>query len=259
MDFSFVEDNDLRTKLEAAYVQEQETMKEKAESLLNERLEEATTGLKNKVNELLSEKKKLQEKYGDIKDPQAALDALKFLQEDEMARLLKEGKFEEVLERRTATLKSDYEAKLTEMNSNFEAVQERANTYEGMYKTKMVEDALRNAAIKAKVRPEALTDIILRGNTIFSLGDDNKTVEARDSNGKLLMNSDGTTILTPDAWVNDLKVTARHFWPDNESARFNPNNGDMSDLDAAIAAAANKGDSAKYRELRAKRAKLMHG
>ena len=66
MDFSFVEDNDLRTKLEAAYVQEQETMKEKAESLLNERLEEATTGLKNKVNELLSEKKKLQEKYGDI-------------------------------------------------------------------------------------------------------------------------------------------------------------------------------------------------
>lgn len=259
MDFSFIEDADLRTKLEAAYVQEQENMKEKAESLLNERLEEATAGLKNKVNELLTEKKKLQEKYSEIKDPQAALDALKFLQEDEMAKLLKEGKFEEVIERRTATLKSDYEAKITEMNSNFDAVQEKANTYESMYKTKMVEDALRNAAIKAKVRPEALTDIILRGNTIFSLGEDNRTVEARDSKGKLLMNNDGTTILTPDAWVNDLKTTARHFWPDNESAKFNPNNGDMSDLDAAIAAAANKGDSAKYRELRAKREKLMHG
>lgn len=259
MDFSFIEDADLRTKLEAAYVQEQEAMKEKAESLLNERLEEATSGLKNKVNELLSEKKKLQEKYGEIKDPQAALDALKFLQEDEMAKLLKEGKFEEVIERRTATMKSDYESKITEMNSNFEAVQERADTYENMYKTKMVEDALRNAALKAKVRPEALTDIILRGNTIFSLGADNKTVEARDSNGKLMTSSDGTTILTPDAWVNDLKITARHFWPDNESARFNPNNGDMSDLDAAITAAANKGDSMKYRELRAKREKLLHG
>lgn len=256
MDFSFIEDVELRGKLEAQYKQDQDAKKEETEALINQRLEEATSGLKNKVTELLSEKKNLQEKYREIKDPQAALDALKFLQEDEMAKLLKEGKFEEVIDRRTASLRGDYEAKITELDSTFKEVKERADSFENLYKTKVLQDGLREAAIKAKVRPEALPDVILRGTSVFNLGEDNHTLEARDAKGKLLMNSDGTAILTPDTWIQDLKKTARHFWPDNESARFSGNAGDLSDLDAAMVAAANRGDTAKYKELRAKRQKM---
>lgn len=256
MDFSFIEDSELRQKLEAAYAAEKTQQQENSEQEFNRKLEEKTTGLKNKIDELISEKRKLQDKFKNITDPEAALEALKFVQEDEMAKLLKEGKFEEVIERRTANIRGDYEAKIEELSSNFSSVQQKASTFEGLYKTKMVEDALREAAIKAKVRTEALPDVILRGRVVFALGEDNKTVEARDERGKLLMNSDGTAILTPDSWIQDLKVTARHFWPDNESARFAVNSGDLSDLDAAIAAAANKGDTKRYRELRAKKQKL---
>lgn len=246
MDFSFIEDEALRAKA----VEEYNASKAEMENKFNGMLQEATTGLKSKNDELLAEKKKLQERFKGITNPEDALEALKFITENEDVRMIKEGRLDEVIERRTSTLKSDYEAKIGELSSTLETERKKGQQYESLFKTKMVEDALRDAALAAKVRPTAVKDIVLRGMGVFALSEDNTTIEARDGRGKLLKTAD-EKILNPILWIEGLKTEAPHFWPDSESARFDSNSGDAEDLERKIRAAADKNDTKEYRRLRA--------
>ncbi len=251
--FDYIEDPDVRQKAIESHNAEIKATKESLLSDIDKKIEEATAGLKNKNKELLDEKKKIQETLKNFEniDPQKAKEALEFLETNAEAQMIKEGKINELIDRKTSQMKSDHETALAEILSSLEETSTKATTFEKLYKTKMIEDGLREAALKAKVRPEAIDDIILRGSREFSLATDG-TVEARDSDGKLKKTLDDK-VLTPSNWIDGLKKTSPHYWPDSQGigarGRFSS---DPNDYAAALADAAKAGNIDAYRKLRKK-------
>lgn len=239
VDFSMIEDQELKTKLEAA-----------TNEAIKASVDEAVAGLKSKNEELIGEKRKIQDilKQFDGLDPVKAAEALKFLEGNEEAQLIKDGKFNELIEKRTSVLKSDYEAKLSELTTINTELKKSGDNYKTIYERKLVEDALREVAIQAKVRPEALVDILMRGTALFSVGADG-SVEARDRDGKLLKNDEGL-VVSPKVWIESLKSMSPHYWPESEGAGFRGRGGSGGDDTGILADAASSGNMDKYRKLR---------
>lgn len=250
--FDFIEDPELRQK---AIDQYEASMKEVTESI-DAKIDEAVSGLKAKNEELLGEKKAIQEKlaqFSEITDPEKALEALRFIQENEDAQLIKEGKVDELVEKRTSNLRIEHEKQLNELKEQLEEVAGAKSKYETLYKTKIMDDAMREVAVKAGVRPEAITDVLMRSKEIFSLAEDG-TLEARDENGKLLKNDKGN-VITPVVWLEGLKETAPHYWPSSSGVGARGGNiTNDADLTAKLAQYAKEGNMDAYRKLRAKMA-----
>lgn len=251
-DFDFIEDKDVREKVENAHKLEVDELTVNLKNANKVAIEDAVSGLKTKNSEILDEKKTLQEaaKLFEGIEAEAAKEALEFYEKNKDAEFLKDGKLEDLLEKKTSALKSDHETVMTELNGKFEEASTQGNMYRSLYETKVIDDALRQAAIDAKVRPEALSDIIMRGRGVFSL-DEKKQVEARDSEGKLAKTSDDK-VLTTKNWVEDLKATSPHYWPNSEGAGAHGGDpGNAGDYTAKLQAAASSGDMVEYRRLRA--------
>ena len=249
MDFKFITDDDQRVQAEDEYKAELIELKDQHKLQLDEEI----SGLKSKNAEILDEKKKIDAKMKEFDDYDFAKanEALGFLENNKDAQLIKDGKVEELIEKKTSTMRSDHETTLTELNSNLSVEKTRGNLYEGLYKTKMVEDALREAAAVAKVRTVAVTDILLRGRDIFSLAED-ESIEARDVEGKLRKTGDDK-VLTTTNWLEGLKKTCPHYWEDSKGAGADGGGaGDEGDLTIALNRAAEGGNMIEYRRLRKK-------
>jgi hypothetical protein len=248
MDFSFIEDTDLRTKVETDYATEEATRKEETQKLV----EDSISAMTEKNAQLLDEKKKIQKTLRDFDglDAEAAKEALKFLENNEDAQLIKDGKIEELLDRRTSTLRTDHEAVVEDLSTNLIEEKESKKKYKGLYQSKLLDDALTSAAIVAKVLPSAIADVLLNGKNIFSVADDG-TIEARDKDGKIRKTDDGK-VLDTSIWLNDRKTTSVHWWGMSEGGNLTPG-ADANDYAAALANAATKGDTAAFRRLRKKK------
>lgn len=249
MDFDFITDEGQRAEAVEAYNSSIADINDQHKLALDEEV----NGLKSKNAELLDEKKKVDTKLKDFDnyDFDAANEALDFLKNNTNAKLIKDGKVDELIEKETSAMRSDHEAALAEVNGNLDTETARGNLYEGLYKTKMVEDALRDAAVAAKIRPEAITDVLLHGRNIFSLAEDG-SVEARDSEGKLRKTGDDK-VLTTSNWIEGLKKASPHYWPGSEGAgAYGGGEGGGDDLAASIQRAADSGNHAEYRRLRKK-------
>jgi len=248
MDFTFIEDDKLRGQAEEAYNAEVKANTEDIDS----KISAAVAGLKTKNEELLGEKKTIQEKlqkFADISDPEEAIKALKFINESEEAQMIRDGKFDELLEKRTSTMRLEHDTAITDLSEKLLEVTDGKGKYKGLYQTKIMDDALRAVAIKAGIRPEAIPDVLLHAKTLFNLGTDG-SVEARTSDGKLQKNEDGN-VVTPSVWMEGLKTVSPHYWPSSEGSGAQGGNitGD-ADTTEKLAALAKKGDMAGYRRLR---------
>lgn len=252
MEFDFIEDEGLRNQAIEAYNSSITELKDTHKL----QLDEAVSGLKSKNAELLDEKKQTQQKLKKFEDYNfdAANEALDFLKNNKNAQLIKDGKVDELIEKETSTLRSDHEAALSELQSQLSGLKQHGELYESLYKTKMVEDSLREAAVAAKIRPEAITDVLLHGRNIFALAEDG-SVEARDNEGKLRKTADDK-VLTTSNWIEGLKRTSPHYWPESVSANLRGGGpGDEGDMTLALNRAAAKGDMAEYRRLRKRQLK----
>lgn len=210
-------------------------------------IESAVGDLKNKNSELIGEKKKLAEKLSSMDgiDPEAARKALDFMSNNEIAKLISEGKTDEALSSYTEKLRATYEEKIAAISEDIEKSKNEANTYKTRYEISIIDSEIRKEALKQGILPEALDDVILRARQIFTYGEDG-TIEARDKDGNLMKVED--KLLTSSLWVKDLP---RHYWPASDGA--GAQGGQKGDTDAQLSAAASSGDLAKYRKLRSKK------
>lgn len=251
MEFEFIEDEAVRAKAVEAHKASVASINEGIDT----KIEEAVGQLKAKNEELIGEKRTIQEtlKNFDNIDPKKAREALDFLDGNEEAQMIKDGKIEDVLAKRTSALISDHEATMTELMTKLSESETSGDLHKGLYQRKMIEDALRDAAFKAKVRPEALTDILLRGSSVFSLAEDG-SVEARTADGKLTK-TDDEKVLTTSLWIEGLKKVSPHYWPASEGIDANGESTSGSDIEVAMQRAASKGDHTEYRRLKKKKDK----
>jgi len=222
---------------------------EMAKSLVTTKVEEAISDLKSKNSELIGEKRKLAEKLEAIKDFdfEKAKKAMDFVDKDETAKLLAEGKFDEVIEARTAKVKDEYDSKIQEILEAKAAAESEVSVLRKNIDSITIETHLRKIASKAGILPDAMDDVLLRGQMVFSVGEDGN-LEARDKNGDFIK-VDGK-ILTPGSWISSLP---QHYWPSSDGVGGTGGTG--GDVDEKLAAAAKSGNISAYRKLRAKNKK----
>jgi len=236
----------------------QEALKDNTEiknfitSMVSTEVETLTTGLKDKNIELLDEKKKLQTRLDGIPTKEELSEFKKLKEQIESsvdAKLISEGKLDDVINKRTERIRSDFDAKLTEATTEMDTLKNSNTKLKDKYNDYVVEDSVRKSAIANGVIGNALDDVVSRASGVFSLDSDG-TLVSRDSEGKLVITNDGKT-LTPDLFIMSLKQSAPHFWPQSKGSGLKGSD----ESTESMAATAASGDIDSYLE---KRRKQLH-
>jgi hypothetical protein len=151
----------------------------------------------------------LREQIGDL-DPETARAAQAKLLEMEDKKLLDEGKVEELLKQRTERMAKDHEARVKALNAKLEELSGRESELTGRLQKVLVEGAIREAATKHGVRPTAVTDVLMRGNSLFQL--DGEDPLPRDAKGEIVRGKNGVDPMTIDEWFGSLQADAPHLF-----------------------------------------------
>lgn len=178
-------------------------------------IDQQVAGLKAKNSELLGKVKDASEqlKRFDGIDPDAVTAMLKRFADDEEAGLIKAGKVDEVLSKRTERLRGDFEKKLSQEAERAKKAEAKA----AKLADRTLAGSLRDAAMKTGALPEAMEDIVLRARGLWTLNDDGEAV-AVDADGEVILGKDGKSPLTPLEWAESLREAAPHLWPRAQGA-----------------------------------------
>ena len=254
MDFEFIQDEELRNKAI-----------EEFNKTLNAKIQEEVSGLKKKNEELLGEKKSIQQKLEEYNkklegiEIEEAKKVLEQTKQQKKKQMLEDGRDEDYLkleiQNRVSEIERDYLTRLEAESEAKKQAAEKANKYESMYKEKIINDKIREAALKSGAYPNSavLEDICNRGKQIFHLNANENDVESRDRDGVLRKTEDGTKIITPEIWLMELKRECPHYFPPSTStsARGSSKGGSSrDDVMELMAQASKSGDMQEYRRLR---------
>ena len=185
------------------------------QAIIDAKINEAVTGLKSKNSELLGKLKDATtnlQRFDGI-DPDAVRGILKRFTDDEESALIAKGEIDTVLNKRTERMKSDFDRQI----QGREEMIAQLNAKAAKLAAGKVSGALTQAASKLGALPEAMEDIVLRGQGQgWTINDDGDVVAIRD--GEVLLGKDGKTPLTPQEWAETLRDTAPHLWPKAQGA-----------------------------------------
>lgn len=196
-------------------------------SQIKERLDaavaEATGGLRTNRDSILGEKRELREELDAIKKQWEGLDSetvnalMSRIANDDEAKLIAEGKVDEVIARRTDAMRKDAETKVTAALKRVAELEESITSKDGKIAELVIDSAVQEAAAAAGVQGTSIADIVLRARQTFALDDEHRPV-ARDTAGALLMGKNGRDPLTPSEWLDGMKERAPHWWPPSKGA-----------------------------------------
>lgn len=194
-------------------------------------VEAATSGLKKNRDEILAEKRALQEQLDKAKNDRKfyeelggedgvkkLLDFKKKLEKDESTKLLAEGKHDEWFDKRTAALRGEYEQKLTKQAELLtEREQQLAATNDRLARV-MIQNDVQNAARTAGVVPSAVADIELVAMNTFEFDPEHDRHVIKDKDGVVLLGKDGQNPKSLGEWLDEQKESRRHWWPQSQGA-----------------------------------------
>jgi len=186
-------------------------------ALIEAAVKEATSGLASNRDEILTEKKTLQEQLAAANktweglDPEAVRNIMGRLENDEEAKLLAEGKTDEVIARRTERLQADHVKQMQNLEAKLAEAVAFGETQGGTVKQLKVEGGLRQAAVEQGLVPSAIEDALGRAMNVFKVGDDGALIA--EENGSTAYGKDGKTPLTPAEWLESMKEKAPHWFP----------------------------------------------
>lgn len=185
-------------------------LKPLVQSMIDAAVNEQVSGLKTKNGELIGKEKELKASLAQFEgiDPEAVRNILKRFADDEEAGLIKQGKIDEVLNKRTERMAADWDKKVKAESARADKLKAKAD--------KLAERAMAESIIKASQKagalPEATEDIVLRAKGAGWTIDDDGNVIAM--NGEtIVFGKDGKTPLTPEEWAASLRENAPHLWP----------------------------------------------
>ncbi|MGN5766299.1 hypothetical protein ACNQO6_18310 [Acinetobacter calcoaceticus] len=153
------------------------------------------------------ELQRLQKQFEGI-DPEIVKKVFAQLDQDEEAKLIAEGKVNEVIQKRTEKMREEHarllNAETTRANN--------AEAYANKFKQSVVQGQIVQAAVELEALPEATADIAFLAQSKFVLDEDGKAV-AVDESGEVIIGKDGKTPLSPKEWVESLREQKPYFWP----------------------------------------------
>lgn len=153
--------------------------------------------------------------------------------QDEMTRLLADGKIDEVIAQKTDLMRSDYEQKLSEQTS-------RAQTLEG----KVLNGFIATCAAQAGVQPEAIDLVNMLAQSQFKL-DANGDPVAVNTQGEVINGKDGKTPLSITDWLASLRESKPLLWGAPQGSGAQGNKGGSQNLKRGSMSAEDKADFIK--------------
>ena len=176
-----------------------------------------TQGLVSNKEEILKEKKALEDnlkqlksQWGDL-DPKVVQNLVARMQNDEETKMIAEGKFDEVINKRVEAYQKDHDAKLTASQTKFEEESSKRTALENKIADLTIAGMVRDAASKQGLTPTAVEDAIFRAKTTFQLNENYEPV-ARNSDGTLLVGKDAKSPLSVVEWLDGMKEKAPHWF-----------------------------------------------
>ncbi len=151
--------------------------------------------------------KELQLKYKDI-DPEKVKTLLSRIENDAEAKLLAEGKLDEVVQGRTEKLRVELEKRVSEADLKADAANQRTSKFE----QRVLDNNIRAAASTAGLHAHAIEDALIRARTIFRLDDNGDPVQL-DADGQVVFGKDGKSPFNPGEWLEEMKDKAPHWFP----------------------------------------------
>lgn len=196
-------------------------------SALQTKLEQQTAELdrlRNHSQTLLDEKKALKRSLDQFKDldMDAVKKMFKSFESNEEAKLIAEGKLDEVVNRRTEKTALEAANKLQELTSKFDDSQKTVAQLNSKYNEAVAGHHIRKAAEEAGVVVSAIDDVLGRAKGLFAITEDGD-LEARDKNGNLRLINNKP--LNPKLFVDSLRNIAPHYWPVSQGAGANGGSG----------------------------------
>ncbi len=148
------------------------------------------------------------EELGNI-DPnkyQEALSALDKISQLEEADLLKEGKVDEIVSKRTETMRSKYEQDLQAKTAALTETTDKYNQLHEQLTGIKIDQSIQSAVEKVgKVRPGAMPDVLNRARSLWKLNEEGKPQAIENGSQKYGASGDP---LTMDEWAQDLVSSA---------------------------------------------------
>jgi hypothetical protein len=172
-------------------------------------IDSAVSGLKAKNGELIGKLKDATtnlQRFDGI-DPDAVRTILSKFASDEEAALIAKGDIDTVLSKRTERMQADFAKK----EKGWTDADARKDAKIKKLESGKVSGALTAAASKAGALPEAMEDIVLRGQSTWRVNDDGDVVAMNGD--EVVLGKDGKTPLTPIEWAESLREAAPHLWP----------------------------------------------
>ncbi|ULJ64053.1 hypothetical protein MIS33_07745 [Wielerella bovis] len=182
-----------------------ETPKTYTQADVDKLIAEQVAGLKNKNSELIGKEKELKTKLAEFDgiDPQTVKAMLKNFADQEEAKLIAEGKMDEVLNKRAERMKADYDKQTAKLQGDLD----KANTRVAKFAERALSASVREVGAALNIHASAYDDALLRAKSMFDVDDDGNAVAREGVLGK-----DGKP-LTLKEWFEGMKETAPHWFP----------------------------------------------
>jgi len=187
------------------------------QKLIQAAVKDATSGLAANKEEILGEKKSLQEKLDQMSktweglDPEAVRNIMNRLEGDEETKLLAEGKTDEVIARRTERLQADHQKQVEKLTAGLTEREQALADAQNKVKQLTVSGSLRQAAAELGVIPSAIDDALARAMNVFQVQDDGSLVV--QESGATVYGKDGKSPMSPAEWLEGMKEKAPHWFP----------------------------------------------
>ena len=132
-------------------------------------------------------------------------------------KLIDAGDIEGLVNQRVATMKQAHQTELDKLTSDL-------TTANRQLEVLVIDNAVREQAIKLGVAPTAVDDVLLRAKTTFRV--ENGQPVAKDASGNTIYGKDGQSSLGIGDWIGTLKEGAPHlFGPSQGSGAHTGNRG----------------------------------
>ena len=160
---------------------------------------------KSKLDEFRNNNVKLLkdlEKFKDV-DPAKYQELLALAKKQEEKKLIDAGEIDKVVEQRVGEMKSTYETQLQTLTQENSVAKRQLEAL-------LIDNAVRDAAIKSGVQATAVDDVLLRAKATFQIKDGNAVPV--DAQGNVVYGKDGTSPMSVVDWTSGLKKQAPHLF-----------------------------------------------
>jgi hypothetical protein len=137
---------------------------------------------------------------------------MKQLEESEEARLMADGKLDEVVAKRFERKEKDFLKQIESLQSEVEEWKSHTSKWNNGYNNLKVETEVNSAADSLGLFGHAKPDALAAARSVFSIDQDGNIV-ALDADGNVQMGKSGKDPLQPQEWLEGMKEKRPHWWP----------------------------------------------